>query len=243
MDGFYLECWALSPELFTLSVISPSGQSNPAGVPMRIDSGEYSFLLEGTQVTIDYRQTGRQTRDLLIFIRFEKVVKGVWTIRVFPLSTIGGVFNMWLPMTGLLDADVSFIVSEPDTTLTMPSDAKLVITAGGYNSLNDAILLESGRGFDADGGIKPDLVAPAVDITGANLRGMYIALSGTSAAAAITAAVAALIMEWMIVRGNVLLANGVDIKNVMVRTCRRKEKTDYPNKIFGYGFMNGFANF
>ena len=124
---------------------------------MRIDSGEYSFLLEGTQVTIDYRQTGRQTRDLLIFIRFEKVVKGVWTIRVFPLSTIGGVFNMWLPMTGLLDADVSFIVSEPDTTLTMPSDAKLVITAGGYNSLNDAILLESGRGFDADGGIKPDL--------------------------------------------------------------------------------------
>jgi hypothetical protein len=47
----------------------------------------------------------------------------------------------------------------------------------------------------------------------------------------------------MIVRGNVLLANGVDIKNVMVRNCRRKEKTDYPNKIFGYGFMNGFANF
>jgi len=89
---------------------------------------------------------------------------------------------MWLQMTGLLDNDVSFIVSEPDTTLTMPSDAKLVITAGGYNSLNDAILLESGRGFDADGGIKPDLVAPAVDITGANLRGMYIALSGTSAA-------------------------------------------------------------
>ena len=69
-----------------------------------------------------------------------------------------------------------------------------------------------------------------MDITGANLRGMYIALSGTSAAAAITAAVAALIMEWMIVRGNVLLANGVDIKNVIVRNCRRKEKTDYPNK-------------
>ena len=43
--------------------------------------------------------------------------------------------------------------------------------------------------------------------------------------------------RWMIVRGNVLLANGVDIKNVMVRNCRRKEKTDYPNKIFGYGFM------
>ena len=94
----------------------------------------------------------------------------MWTISVFPLSTIGGVFNLWLPKPGLLDADVSFIVSEPDTTLTMPSDAKLVITAGGYNSLNDAILLESGRGFDADGGIKPFLVAPAEYIARSYLR-------------------------------------------------------------------------
>ena len=37
---------------------------------------------------------------------------------------------MWLPMTGLLDADVSFIVSEPDTTLTMPSDAKACDNGG-----------------------------------------------------------------------------------------------------------------
>ena len=86
-------------------------------------------------------------------------------------------------------------------------------------------------------------MAPAVGVTRGKLKRKDIRPKGASGAAAITAAVAALIMEWMIVRGNVLLANGVDIKNVMVRNCRRKEKTDYPNKIFGYGFMNGFANF
>lgn len=139
---------------------------------------------------------------------------------------------MWLPMSGFLDADVSFIVSEPDTTLTMPSDAKLVITAGGYNSLNDAILLESGRGFDADGGIKPDLVAPAVDITGGkSKRNVYS-------------------IKWHIGGcGNHCSGggshHGVDdskrqsfdckrsgYKKCHDKNCRRKEKTDYPNKNF-----------
>lgn len=243
MDGFYVECWALSPDLFTLSVISPSGQSNPAGIPLRTDSGQYSFLLEGTRVTIDYRQTGRKTRDQLIFIRFEKVVRGVWTIRLFPIGTIDGIFHLWLPMSGLLESDVTFIVPNPDTTMTMPSDARRIITCGGYNSLNDAIFLQSGRGFNADGAIKPDFVSPAVDITGVDLRGNYISVTGTSAATAITAGMAALLMEWMIVRGNAALANGVDIKNSLIRNCRRKAENDYPNKISGYGFLNGFANF
>ena len=241
MDGFYLEFWTLSPDIFTISVVSPSGQSNPAGIPVRQDSGRYSFVLEGTRVSIDYRQTGRQTRDLLVFIRFENVVRGVWNIRIFPQQTINGVFHMWLPMSGLLEHDVTFIVPNPDTTLTMPSDARRIITTAGYNSLNDAIFLESGRGFNADDAQNPDMAAPAVDITGVGLRGNYISYTGTSAAAAITTGVAALAMEWMIVRGNLPLANGVDVKNGMIRNCRRNVENSYPNKISGYGFVNGFA--
>ena len=127
--------------------------------------------------------------------------------------------------------------------MTMPSDARRVITSGGYNSLNDAVFLQSGRGFNADGAIKPDFVSPAVDITGVDIRGNYINNTGTSAAAAITAGTVTLLMEWMIVRGNAALANGVDIKNSLIRNCRRKAENDYPNKISGYGLLNGFANF
>lgn len=241
MDGFYMECWALAPDIFTISVISPSGQSNPAGIPVSTDSGQYTFVLEGTSVSIDYRQTGRDTRDLLVFIRFENVVRGVWNIRFFPQRTIRGIFHVWLPMAGLLEHDVTFIVPDPDTTLTMPSDARRIITTGGYNSLNDAIFLESGRGFNASGTIKPDFTAPAVDISTTDLRGNFIQFTGTSAAAAITTGVSALVMEWMIVRGNLPLANGVDIRNSIIRNCRRKDEIDYPNKISGYGYLNGFA--
>ena len=125
----------------------------------------------------------------------------------------------------------------------MPSDAKLVITAGGYNSLNDAILLESGRGFDADGGSKAGSRSTGCGYhRGKSKRNVYSTkwhiggccnhCSGGGSHHGVDDS-----------ERQCLLANGVDIKNVMVRNCRRKEKTDYPNKIFGYGFMNGFANF
>ena len=94
MRGMYVECWSLAPELFTISIISPGGQSNPAGIPVQPQSGNYDFLLEGTKVTIDYSLTGRSSRDLLAFIRMENVVKGVWTIRFYPVKTINGIFHL-----------------------------------------------------------------------------------------------------------------------------------------------------
>ena len=242
MRGMYVECWSLAPEFFTISIISPGGQSNPAGIPVQPQSGKYDFLLEGTKVTIDYRLTGRLTRDLLAFIRMENVVKGVWTIRFYPVKTINGIFHLWLPMNNMLEGDVTFIVSDPQTTITMPSDAKAVITAGGYNSINDSIYIESGRGFDSDGFYKPDLVAPAVNISGVDTRGNYILSSGTSAAAAITAGVCALGLELFTNRMPEDSTNGLDIKNALIRDCRRKDGTDYPNKTTGYGYLNGIAN-
>lgn len=243
MAGLYAECWVLAPDILTLTVTSPSGQSNPPGVPVTPEGGTYTFLLEGTTITIDYRQSGRNTRDLLIFIRFSRVVGGVWTIRFYPQSTINGVFHIWLPMTGLLPSNVSFIVPNPNTTLTMPSDATRIISVGGYSSLNDALFLESGRGYNSDGLVKPDFVAPAVDITGIDRRGGYVEESGTSLSAAITTGVSALVLEWMIVRGNLPTGNGVDIKNSFIRNCRRNADNSYPNEISGYGYLNGFANF
>ena len=242
MRGMYVECWSLAPELFTISIISPGGQSNPAGIPVQPQSGNYDFLLEGTKVTIDYSLTGRSSRDLLAFIRMENVVKGVWTIRFYPVKTINGIFHLWLPMNNMLEGDVTFIVSDPQTTITMPSDAKAVITAGGYNSINDSIYIESGRGFDSNGFYKPDLAAPAVNISGVDTRGNYILSSGTSAAAAITAGVCALGLELFTNRILEDSTNGLDIKNALIRDCRRKDGTDYPNKTTGYGYLNGIAN-
>lgn len=99
-----------------------------------------------------------------------------------------------------------------------------------YNSINDSIYIESGRGFDSNGFYKPDLAAPAVNISGVDTRGNYILSSGTSAAAAITAGVCALGLELFTNRILEDSTNGLDIKNALIRDCRRKDGTDYPIK-------------
>ena len=242
MVGFYLEMWVPAPDLFILSVVSPSGESNPAGVPVKAESGEYSFLLEGTKVDIQYRLTGRISRDLLIFVRFTNVVKGIWNLRIFPQKVIAGDFHIWLPCEDLLPSKVEFVTSNPDTTLTMPSDANAVISTGGYDARNDAVYLDSGRGDDLSGRVKPDFLSPAVEVYGVDLRGNTISKTGSSCGAAIASAVCALFLEWAIVRENFDVANGVDAKNTIIRDCRRKIEEKYPNKIAGFGLLNGFLN-
>ena len=55
---------------------------------------------------------------------------------------------------------------------------------GGYQASNTSIYADSGRGYTITGEIKPDFVAPAVDVYVPGLLGNFITFTGTSAAAA-----------------------------------------------------------
>ena len=55
MNGFFLEMWANSPELYSVSVISPTGEQIRR-VPARENASEtFRFVFEKTVVMIDYR--------------------------------------------------------------------------------------------------------------------------------------------------------------------------------------------
>ena len=55
MAGFFIELWAGAPELYTISVISPTGERLPK-VPLRSGvSQTFRFVFEGTTVSVDYR--------------------------------------------------------------------------------------------------------------------------------------------------------------------------------------------
>jgi subtilisin family serine protease len=243
MDGFYLEMWALAPELFAVAVQSPTGEIQPKSVPVNERSQNYSFLFEGTNLEIDYREAGRERRDQLIWLRFSDVPGGIWTILVYPRNVINGYFHMWLPMKGLLPKDVHFLRPTPEVTLTPPSDAAIPITVGGYNGANGALYLESGRGYDANGVIKPDFLAPAVDVQGKGLRNEYVINTGTSVAAAVTAGACAQILEWAVVRENALGINSVDIRNLLIRGATRDEGETYPSPSTGYGRLDAYRAF
>jgi hypothetical protein len=240
IDGFYLEMWALAPELFAVAVQSPTGEIQPKSVPINERSQSYSFLFEGTKLEIDYREAGRERRDQLIWLRFSNVPGGIWTILVYPRNVINGYFHMWLPMKGLLEKDVHFLRPTPEVTLTPPSDAAIPMTVGGYNGANGALYLESGRGYDANGVIKPDFLAPAVDVQGKGLKNEYVINTGTSVAAAVTAGACAQILEWAVVRENALGINSVDIRNLLIRGATREEGETYPSPSTGYGRLDAY---
>lgn len=243
MPGFYLELWASAPEQFAVSVTSPSGRRLPQ-LATRINAHqEYSFLLEGTKVEMDYRSVGSTRGDQLVFVRFNRATRGIWKLSVYPDTTITGNFNVWLPMQGMLPSEVFFLRPDPDITLTSPSSAQIPITVGGYRTSDDSLYINSGRGYTVNSIVKPDFTAPAVNVQGVGVRGNYVTASGTSVAAAITAGACAQLMEWGVFREESFSLNSVELGNVLIRGCDRSIGIAYPNTAWGYGRLNVYQAF
>lgn len=243
MEGFFLEMWSAAPELYTVSVVSPTGERIPR-VPSRTGTRQvFNFTFENTTVSIDYRISGRETGSQLIYFRFTNAKKGLWTIRVYPQNTIVGTYNMWLPMQQLMGGEVYFLRSNPETTLTIPGTAVQPITAGGYEVANKSLYLNSGRGFTLNGDVKPDFAAPAVNVYGPGIRHDYVTLTGTSAAAAITTGACAQILEWAIVNERDPAITTAGIKNMLIRGANRQDDRAYPNREWGYGTLNVYQAF
>ena len=151
MAGFFIELWAGAPELYAISVISPTGERIPK---VSLRSGalkSFRFVFEGTTVSVDYRIETKETANQLIYLRFSDVRRGLWIVRVYPENIVSGNYNMWLPMQKLTDGNVIFLRSNPDTTLTAPGTAAQVITVGGYQVSNNSMYADSGRGYTVAG--------------------------------------------------------------------------------------------
>ncbi len=243
VPGFCMELWAFAPELVRVVVQSPTGQQSDGRFPTMEETQTTRFVFENTLLSVDYRIAGRRNGDLLVFFRFSNVAKGIWTVLVYPENAITGEFHIWLPIREETESDITFIRPNPDTTITMPSSARVPITVGGYNGLTDALYLESGRGYDVSGFVKPDFVAPSVEVQGAGLRDNFVTYTGTSAGAAITAGACALVLQWGILQGNAPGMNSVEVKNTLIRGCRRDSGMTYPNREQGFGKLDAYQSF
>lgn len=236
--GFVMEIWAESLDILSVAITSPSGE-RISRIPARIDTGGvYNFLLERSQVAVDYRVVESASGYEVIFMRFINPAQGIWKIHLYSLTNIVGRYNAWLPLKQFLSGDTYFLNSNPSTTLTEPSAAERVISVGAYNHITDASYAASGRGYTATGLIKPDFVAPGVDVYGVRAGGGYTTRTGTSVAAAHAAGAAALLLTWGVTDGNLPYMGTNEVKSVLIRGAKRENNTVYPNNIYGYGKMD-----
>lgn len=243
--GFILEMWASAPQLFVVEIISPTGERIPKEFILS-GGNEYTFLLENTTVSVDYRITRIAGGDQLIFMRFTRPVQGIWNIRVYRQSVYAEQYHMWLPMREMMTGEVYFLRSNPDTTITAPGNAYNVMTVTAYDVKDNSIFVDASRGYTVTGRVKPDFAAPGVNVFGAGARNQFITQSGTSVAAALTSGAVALLLEWAVVRGNYTSVSNTDMKNMIIRGAQRDPGRTYPNREWGYGRLNlydAFENF
>ena len=241
--GFSLEMWGEAPDIFSIGILSPSGEFLER-IPARLGQTEtYNFIFDNTTITIDYSLVENYSGRELILIRFFTPTEGIWTIRVFSKNTLNGKYNIWLPISAFLNENTYFLTPDPDTTLTSPSDGIYAMSVAAYNHYNNSLYLSSGRGFSAIGAIRPDFAAPGVNVFGPALNNSYTRKSGTSISAAITAGVAAQFMTWGIEQQNAPTLNGLSIKNYLIRGAKREASITYPNKNTGYGLLDAFNSF
>lgn len=242
--GFTLELWAKRPELFSVSITSPTGEVIPR-LPARDtkESTVLRFVFEQTVLYIDYKIIEWLSGYQLIFMRFVNPTAGIWRINVYGLNGITGDYNMWLPVTEFLSSDVHFVKPSPDTTITTPAVAPLAISVGAYDHLNGSLYIQSGRGPTADGVLKPDIVAPGVSIYGPEPNGKYVRRSGTSISAALVAGAAALIFSWDIRNGSLSFLSSIDLNSILIRGAYRAPIRSYPNIEWGYGTMDLYNSF
>lgn len=215
--GFVMEIWAESLDILSVAITSPSGE-RISRIPARIDTGGvYNFLLERSQVAVNYRVVESASGYEVIFMRFINPAQGIWKIHVYSLTNIVGRYNAWLPLKQFLSGDTYFLNSNPSTTLTEPGAAERVISVGAYNHITDASYVASGRGYTATGLVKPDFVAPGVDVYGVRAGGGYTTRTGTSVAAAHAAGAAALLLTWGVTDGNLPYMGTNEVKSVLIR--------------------------
>lgn len=236
--GFQLEMWTMVPEIYRISVLSPTGERLPDLVARPGNRQEYMFLFEQTKLTVEYAIVGTRNSMQLIALRFETPMAGIWTVEIQAELVLNGTVFCWLPLSVFLSGDVFFLRSIPDTTITLPGMSRVAITTGAYSAVGGSIYPDSGRGFSSLDQVKPDIIAPGVNVTGPVLQDRYDVRSGTSISAALTAGACAQIFQWGIVENNMMYLNTTDLKNLLIRGAGREEDRGYPSPVYGYGSLN-----
>lgn len=241
--GFMMELWTELPNILSISLTSPSGEST-SRIPIRAGtSTTFNFLFENTTVYIDYRLFVESTTSELIHFRFSDAAPGIWKLVVEPIQIIDGRFHIWLPVREFLSGEVYFLNSNPYYTLTAPSDSVQPISVSYYDFSNNSIALSSGRGFTRTEQVKPDFTAPGINITGSLPGGRFESRSGSSTSVGITAGAAALLVEWHLRQKKIPSVDTSLIKSLLMLGATKTPDMSYPNREWGYGQLNLYNTF
>ena len=245
-----LELWKNYPEEFVVELVAPSGEKTEFryGEGERVTAFGSSFLYSawGKTVRLGTAEVEgfwsaptiyQNLSELRISITAtgERLGEGIWRLRLIPERIVEGTYDIWI-LQGTESGQSGF--AEPDSyrTLTIPSTAEGVVSVGAYDFGTYQVAAFSGRGTAREAGrMKPDLVAPGVDIMSCAPGGGYTARSGTSMATPFVTGGVALLLQWGVVNGNDPYLYGEKLREYLLHGAQRVAGEEYPNPLAGWG--------
>jgi subtilisin family serine protease len=255
-----VQLWKHYSDTFRISLRAPGG-STVSLMPERqdADGGGYTLRVENVKVLVYFGEPTPYSASQEIYLEFlparegEYLPEGIWRFILEPVRIVTGQYFFYLPSAVTRSRGTGFLEPTPEATLTIPSTAEKVVTVGAYDTSFDSYADFSGRGYDMDtprgydvntplgtrigfGSVKPDVVAPGVNILAPDRFGGYGYFTGTSFSTPIVSGSAALLMEWGIVRGNDPYLYGEKIKAYLRRGAQPiRGEMVYPNEKVGFG--------
>ncbi len=235
-----IQIWKEYTDQIEISIINPSGVR--VG-PVQEVLGPQRFRIGQTEVLLYYGKPSPYSTSQEIYIDLLPVesylTEGIWRIVLSAGRIVTGQYEMWLPSDNVLNRGTGFLFPTDATTLTIPASASRAISVGAYDARTFAYADFSGRGFTRlTNMVKPDLVAPGVEVMTTTVGGGYAAFTGTSFATPFVTGSVALLMEWGIVRGNDPYLYGEKVKAYLRRGAKELSGFgEYPNEEVGYGAL------
>lgn len=237
-----LQLWKFYEDNIEVVLVAPNGERiGPIGKKL----GMQRYRVGETEVLLFYGEPSPYSVKQELFFEFlpinTYIDSGVWTIEMTPVAIITGTYDMWLPSYGVINKGTQFLRSVKEKTLTIPSTAQRGITVGAYDGRTFTYAGFSGRGDeDTPRLVKPDLVAPGVNVTVTTVGGKNKEVSGTSFAAPFVTGIAALLMQWGIIEGNDTYLYGEKLKAYLRKGSRKVVGIEeYPDIRVGYGAICG----
>lgn len=237
-SGFSMELWGDPPMIYAMDITSPAGEYIAATSGQLEETQTIHFVFEQTIINIDYVMIEQETGKQVIILRFMNPTMGIWRFKVNGRGDINGAFHLWLPNENYISKNTYFLNSNPYTTITSPGNCLIPITTTAYNSNSNVLYPNAGKGYSTSNIINPDLAAPGVNLPCPDLNHGLTTITGSSAAAAFTTGITAMLLDWGIVRNNYPGLNSVSIKKFLMRGAKRVNNLQYPNRDWGYGIID-----
>ncbi len=232
----YLSLWKDFVDKMNFELILPGGIST--GI-IEYNGSFYRMEMDKISFGIDVGRPSPYSSDQEIFFYARSITgtlpAGKWILRIYGEDIVDGRINIWLPVNELVSPSSYFPDSDREITVTLPSTAPNILSVGAYDPETNARADFSSIGYNSKGDIKPDLLAPGVNIISTRAGGGYDSYTGTSIAAPIASGVAALLMEWGIINKNEPFMYGQKLKAFLRIGAERDPDMSYPNRLYGYG--------